>query len=194
MKSTYNAGPEKVAGWPVWSPGGCWLYGRPSGMWAPGPSSAPILMGHHGLAPNLLSAQPLSAPWSVGSPVWAHWAGPLHLFTIPFCSLLPWDFCSRKGKISEEDPQSATRLRAFLPGCFGGQRAIGGAEAGTSEKGWEGCHQEATAWAGDPETSLLLRLLRAEEVWERKLLCKHRGFCLYTCSRAVQKNSSHECL
>lgn len=31
------------------------------------------------------------------------------------------------------------------------------------------------AWAGSWETSLLLRRLRAEEIRERKLLCKHRG-------------------
>lgn len=36
------------------------------------------------------------------------------------------------------------------------------------------------AWAGSWETSLLLRRLKGEEVWERKLLCKHRGFCLCT--------------
>lgn len=37
---------------------------------------------------------------------------------------------------------------------------------------------KAVAWAGSQETSSLLRRLRAEEFWERKLLSKHRGFCL----------------
>lgn len=47
--------------------GGCWLYRRPSGMWAPGPPQH-VLMGPHTLIPAPPSAQPPQCSRVCGKP------------------------------------------------------------------------------------------------------------------------------
>lgn len=120
---------------------------------------------------------------SVRSPVGAHWAGPLCLLTGLgfFTSSHPfsWDFCPQVGKASRGDPQSAAWPHSFLSGPL----VAGVWKEVLKQKGhkrMEGCLQKG----GRPDLGrklgnlLWLKASQIEEVWERKLLRKHRGCCL----------------
>lgn len=155
-------------------PNGCWFAEDPLGCGLRGLSHCLFCWAASPL-PLCLPSLP-SAPYSVESLTGVPGPRPLHLHTTFSCFHFSWDFCSWSGKSNGENLSLAAGPQAFLPGRLGGWHGLGGAEAEGGEKAWESHSQKGgMPWpgAGSPATSLFLRRLRVEKVWERKLLCKH---------------------